>query len=65
MAAKSCDNCFYEGCGLKQNLVTVAKHGSVDTDHAKVGFFQVMGENCNVYRRKCSKCGERIPNENE
>jgi len=65
---KSCEICFYRGCGIKSDLAEISKHvyAKVDNqDDLKIQLHKQMGEHCSQFRRRCAKCGERIPTEEE
>lgn len=64
---KSCESCFFQGCGIKKDLADISKHLYVedDHDHLKTQLHKQMGEHCSQFHRKCAKCGELIPTEEE
>ena len=65
---KSCEICFYQGCGIKGDLITISEHLYVKGDdkrYLKTQLLKQMGEHCSNFHRKCPKCGEIIPTEEE
>lgn len=65
---RSCENCFYEGCGIKSDLTELAQHGYIRDDARDQLVRQLhraVGESCKQHRRKCRNCGAKIPNEDE
>lgn len=65
---KSCGICFYQGCGIKKDLSDLARHQYVPQNNKadlERELHKSMGESCSNFRRSCSKCGERIPSEEE
>lgn len=52
---KSCENCFYQGCGLKIDLREIAHHLYVkgkNKDKCFIQFCNSMAEHCSLWKEK-------------
>ena len=65
---RSCDTCFYQGCGIKGGLEKLVEYPQIPGQYwltLKKSLKKNMGEYCSSFRRSCSKCGAIIPSEAE